>query len=205
LSHFATALAEEHYKALKDIAKYLRCTIYWCTEPLVSLPYVLLPQPDIDPSLPPFPKIDLHQLVGYLDMAHATDLETQRSVTGYAFCYAGGTVTFKSKLQTTITTSSTEAEFVAGVSAAKVAKYLRSILWELNCTQEQPMPLYMDNEAAITMINERKPTTHSCHIDIQHFAIQEWCQCGDIIMHHIPGIINHSDQATKALGWTLHS
>jgi hypothetical protein len=23
-------------------------------------------------------------------------------------------------------------------------------------------------------------------------------------MHHIPGIINPSDQATKALGWTLH-
>jgi hypothetical protein len=63
----------------------------------------------------------------------------------------------------------------------------------------------MDNEAAIAMINERKPTTRSCHIDIQHFAIQEWRQRGDIIMHHIPGIINPSDQATKALGWTLHS
>jgi hypothetical protein len=42
----------------------------------VSLPYVPLPQPDVDPSLPLFPKIDLHQLVGYLDAAHATDLET---------------------------------------------------------------------------------------------------------------------------------
>jgi hypothetical protein len=128
-SHFDTAPAEEHYKALKDIAKYLCRTInwgiiYWNTKPLASLPYVPLPQPDIDPSLPLFPKIDLYQLVGYLDAAHATDLETQRSVTGYAFCYAGGAIAFKSKLQTTITTSSTEAEFVASVSAAKVTKYL---------------------------------------------------------------------------------
>jgi hypothetical protein len=135
LSPFPTALVEEHYKALKDIGKYLRCTIdcdwgiiYWLAEPLTSLPHVPLPQPDIDPSLPQFPKIDLHQLVGYLDVAHATDLETRRSVTGYAFCYASGAVTFKSKLQTTIATSSMEAEFVASVSAAKVAKYLRSIL-----------------------------------------------------------------------------
>jgi hypothetical protein len=171
----------------------------------VSLPYVPLPQPDVDPSLPLFPKIDLHQLVGYLDAAHATNLETRRSVTGYAFCYAGGAVAFKSKLQTTVATSSTEAEFIAGVSAAKVAKYLQSILQELDCTQEQPTPLYMDNEAAIAMINERKPTTRSRHIDIQPFAIQEWRQRGDIVMHHIPGIINPSDQATKALGWTLHS
>jgi hypothetical protein len=128
-SHFDTAPAEEHYKALKDIAKYLcrtinRGIIYWHTKPLASLPYVPLPQPDIDPSLPPFPKIDLHQLVGYLNVAHATDLETQRSVTGYALCYASGAVAFKSKLQTTIATSSTEAAFVASVSAAKVAKYL---------------------------------------------------------------------------------
>jgi hypothetical protein len=45
LSHFATVLAEEHYKALKDIAKYLRRTIdwgiiYWHAKPLASLPYV---------------------------------------------------------------------------------------------------------------------------------------------------------------------
>jgi hypothetical protein len=65
--------------------------------------------------------------------------------------------------------------------------------------------IWLDNEAAIAMINEHKPTTCSCHIDIQHLAIQEWHQCGDIIMHHIPGIINPSNQATKAFGWTLHS
>jgi hypothetical protein len=63
----------------------------------------------------------------------------------------------------------------------------------------------MDNEAAIAMINERRPTPRSRHIDIQHFAIQEWRAAGDIEMHHIPGIINPVDQGTKPLGWTLHS
>jgi hypothetical protein len=80
LSCFATAPAEEHYKALKDIAKYLASPHHqlghYLLAPRVSLPHVLLPQPDIDPSLPLFPKIDLHQLVGYLDVAHATDLKT---------------------------------------------------------------------------------------------------------------------------------
>ena len=49
-----------------------------------------------------------------------------------------------------------------------------------------------------------KPTQHSRHIDYQSFAIQDWQANGDIQMHHIPGIINTSDSATKALGWTLH-
>ena len=56
-----------------------------------------------------------------------------------------------------------------------------------------------------TSSSKSKPTTRSRHIDIQHFAIQEWRERGIVKMQHIPGVINPSDQATKALGWTLHS
>jgi hypothetical protein len=66
-------------------------------------------------------------------------------------------------------------------------------------------PLYEDNMAAIAMINERKPTPRSRHIDIQYFAIQEWRARGIIKMVHLPGVINNADQATKALSWTLHA
>jgi hypothetical protein len=65
--------------------------------------------------------------------------------------------------------------------------------------------LYEDNLAAIAMINQKKPTSRSRHIDIQYFAIQEWKRRGLIVMRHIPGVINVADQATKALSWVLHS
>jgi hypothetical protein len=54
------------------------------------------------------------------------------------------------------------------------------------------------------MINASRPTPRSRHIDIQHFAIQEWKAQGDIILCHIPGIINPADALTKSLGTTLH-
>jgi hypothetical protein len=210
LSRFAQAPTIEHYQALKNVVRYLRATkdwgiVYWRGSPVEHLPKVPLKQPPLDSSLPSFPSHEIDQLVGYVDAAHATDLKTRRSVTGYVFCLAGGAVAFKSKLQPVVATSSTEAEFVAAVSAAKVAKYLRSVLAELGFAQSKSTPLYVDNEAAIAMVNERKPTPRSRHIDIQHFAIQEWRAAGDIEMHHIPGIINPSDQATKPLGWALHS
>jgi len=110
----------------------------------------------------------------------------------------------KSKLQTVIATSSTEAEFVAAVHAAKIARYLHSILKDLGFAQEHPTVLYEDNQAAIAMINQRKPTTRSRHIDVQFFAIQEWHRQGDILMKHIAGILNLADDSTKALGWILH-
>ena len=210
LSRFASAPAHEHYAALKTVAKYLRKTrdwgiVYWRDTPIESLPAISIDRPTSDASLPAFPSSKLLQLVGFVDAAHATDVLTRRSITGLVFCLAGGAIAYKSKLQATVATSSTEAEFIAAVQAAKTAKYLRSVLHELGIPQTDPTPLYEDNMAAIAMINERKPTPRSRHIDIQHFAIQEWRQRGLIIMHHIPGVINVADQATKALSWTLHS
>ncbi len=55
------------------------------------------------------------------------------------------------------------------------------------------------------MINDSKPTACSRHIDVQHFAIQEWRDRGEIEMCHIPGILNPADDKTKSLTWTLHS
>jgi hypothetical protein len=210
LSRFATAPAREHYLALKNIVKYLRRTrdwgiIYWREQPVDSLPAVPLDHPTLDTSLPPFPTHPLLQLVGYVDAAYATDTLTRRSITGLVFCLAGGTIAYKSKMQATVATSSTEAEFIAAVHAAKLAKYLRSVLEELGFAQEGPTPLYEDNLAAIAMINQKKPTSRSRHIDIQYFAIQEWKRRGLIVMRHIPGVINVADQATKALSWVLHS
>lgn len=196
--------------ALKGVVKYLRRTkdwgiLYWREHPVESFPDVPFECPVLDPSLPSFPLYAFLQLVGFVDAAHAVDIKTRRSITGLIFCLAGGAIAYKSKLQATVATSSTEAEFVGAGHAAKIAKYLHSVLSEFGFPQLHPTPLYEDNLAAIAMINDRRPTPRSRHIDVQHFAIQEWRLKGDIVMHHIPGILNAADDATKALGWTLHS
>ena len=62
---------------------------------------------------------------------YANDLRNRRSTTGYAFLLAGGAISFRCKTQSITATSSTEAEFLAAVTAAKQARYLRAILKEL--------------------------------------------------------------------------
>jgi hypothetical protein len=90
------------------------------------------------------------------------------------------------------------------VLSAKQAKYLRAILSELGFKQAKPTTLFCDNQSAINMVNARVPTERSRHIDIQHFAIQDWKDAGDVVMRFIPGILNPSDDLTKPLGWVLH-
>jgi hypothetical protein len=43
-------------------------------------------------------------------MSHATELRTRRTVTGPSFCLPGVAIAFKSKLQPTVATSSTESK-----------------------------------------------------------------------------------------------
>ena len=83
-------------------------------------------------------------LVGFVDAAHANDLRRRRSTTRYAFILSGATIAYKLKTQTITATSSTEAEFIAAVAAAKTAKYLRSVLVDLGFPMQGPTKLFED-------------------------------------------------------------
>jgi len=83
--------------------------------------------------------------------------------------------------------------------------YLCLVLQQIGFAQPRPTLLFEDNISATRMINAMKPTKCSCHIDIQYFAIQDWCRQGHLELRHIPDIINPAEDLTKALGWVLHS
>jgi hypothetical protein len=54
------------------------------------------------------------------------------------------------------------------------------------------------------MVNEQWPTSRIQHIATQYFAIQEWCDAGNISLVHIPGVLNAADQQTKSLASHPH-
>ena len=58
---------------------------------------------------------------------------------------------YPSKTESATATSSTKAEFLAAVTDAKHAKYLRAVLLELGYAQDGPTPLYEDNMSVINM------------------------------------------------------
>ena len=211
LSKFSMAPAHIHYQQLKNVAHYLCQTIDWGivyhkTVPTASLPASQHVPLASESNLPPFPSPSTpDQLLCFVNAAHANDLCNHHSMTGYAFTMCGGAVSYCTKTQSITATSSTEAEFLAAVLAAKHAKYLHAILKELGFPQHEPTPIYEDNMSAIKMINARIPTEHSHHINIQHFAIQDWKDDNVIVLYFIPGIINPLDDLTKPLGWVLHS
>ena len=214
LSKFSSSPSEYHYACLKNVARYLRATKDWgiqFSRPCVSNdPELSKSEPpqairQVD-KLPSYPEsISQGKLIGFVDAAYANDLEKRRSTTGYVFTYSGGAIVYRSKTQSLTALSSTEAEFIAAVTASKTAKYIRSVLAELGFEQAGPTPIYEDNKPTIDIVSSRKPTERTRHIDIRFFAIQDWVhESKDVTLAHIPGVINPLDDLTKPLGRVLH-
>ena len=57
------------------------------------------------------------QMIGYVDSDYAGDLDKCRSTTGYVFTLAGGPISWRSTLQSTVAVSTIEAEYMATTEA----------------------------------------------------------------------------------------
>ena len=94
--------------------------------------------------------------------------------------------------------SSTEAEYGAAADDGKIALYLRSILHDLGISQDNATLLYEDNQGALLMANAGQPKKRTRHIDIRHFALQEWVERDLLVLSHIPTANNCADTLTKS-------
>ena len=216
LSKFSSAPGSYHFHLLRGIANYLKATINWgirfkrprfLQEPYPGAFNIILHHelPEESALTKSFGiNIDTPKLIGFVDAAHANELIKRRSTTGLVYTFMGGAVVYQSKTQSITAGSSTEAEFIAAHSAGKIARYLRRILSQIGFEQSGPTPIFIDNEPALKIINDNSsPTERVRHMDICYFQIQDWAH-RDIVMVHIPGTLNPSDDATKPLGSILH-
>ena len=72
--------------------------------------------------------INPYEAVTYIDDSCATLLRSTRHIGSFVINLFGSEVYYKSNLQSTVSTSSTEYEFMATFSGAKAAKYISSVL-----------------------------------------------------------------------------
>jgi hypothetical protein len=112
---------------------------------------------------------------------------------------SGATVDYKTRPQSTVSMSSTEAEFMVASDAGKIALFVRSILYDLDVPQEAATFLYEDNEGCIGMGNAQKPTTRTRHMDVRYFALAEWIERDLLHLARVDTKSNVADNFTKAL------
>jgi hypothetical protein len=180
LSRYAINPSETHIIALKRVLKYLKAT------PNYGITYT------INNSLSNY-------LIGYSDADYAGDINTAKSTSGYIFFIANGPISWKSKLQTIIAQSTTEAEYIAINAATKEAIYIKSVLEELGHYKQQKLPLYTDNNGALLLAKNPIYHERTKHISVKYHYIRGLIEEGVIDLIYINTLNQKADGLTKAL------
>jgi uncharacterized protein YuzE len=140
---------------------------------------------------------------GFADAAFANH-DDLKSTSGYVFSAAGGAITWKSKKQTTIALSSTEAEYVALSEAGREACWLRNLFEELGYPQEFPTLIKGDNDGSISMAKNHQFHNRSKHIAIRWHWVRELVEHGLITIENCRDPQQTADILTKALPRPKH-
>ena len=125
---------------------------------------------------------------------------TRRSHGGYMNFLNNGVISYKSKLQPSVTLSSAEAEYMGLADEAQEIVYLRKLLEEIGFPQVGATLIWEDNKAAILAAEgETSSAGRMKHVDIKFRFIAEKIKQGVIRVRYRPTDLNYADLMTKSL------
>uniref|UniRef100_A0ACD5TR82 Uncharacterized protein n=1 Tax=Avena sativa TaxID=4498 RepID=A0ACD5TR82_AVESA len=182
VSRYMEAPSKKHWMAVKQILRYVQGTIgYGCCY-----------------------KADAEGLVltGYTDSDHAGDIDDRKSTTGVVFLLGRNIVTWSSRKQNIVATSSCEAEYVAAASGACQGVWLSRLLGEMLGKAPTRFTLLVDNQSAIAL--SKNPVHHdrTKHIDVKFHFTRECIEEGRADIKFVGTNDQLADLLTKALGRT---
>ena len=138
-------------------------------------------------------------LVAYTDADYGGCLDTRRSTSGLVVFFAGVPVTWRSKRQESIASSTCHAEFVASYYGALKLVNLRRLLLDFGFTLPGPSSLLVDNENAIRVAEDPFCNKRVKHVEIRYYFVREQVTAGAIKLAHVPGAEQLADIFTKLL------
>ncbi|KAG6613799.1 Integrase catalytic core protein [Phytophthora cinnamomi] len=186
VSRFMENPQVEHWIAVKRIFRYLQGT--------KSHGIRFSPGKDID-------------FQGYSDADWAGDLSDRKSTSGYLFQVAGGPISWGSKKQSSVSLSTSEAEYIALSLAIQEGKWVHKLLCEILVAAGGVTPelkFFEDNQSCIKMT--KNPVNHgrAKHIDIKYHHIRDEVKRGEVIVEYCETTTMLADIMTKGLAGPRH-
>ncbi|CAL1375794.1 unnamed protein product [Linum trigynum] len=139
------------------------------------------------------------EIQGYSDSDWASCPDTRRSVTGYCTVLGDCLLTWKSKKQTTVSRSSSEAEYRALAQLVCELQWIRSLLAEMGVKIPLPIEVFCDNKSAIHIAENPVFHERTKHIEIDCHITRERLKSGLIKLSHVRTDDQLADLFTKGV------
>ena len=113
-------------------------------------------------------------VVGCMDFDLASDSTDRKSHGGhiYLMCHDGGAISLQSRKQDLIALSTLEAKYIVYSKAFREARWLLQLQRDIHGSENQapppssPLPIYCDNQGALTHITSGVIKARTKHIDV---------------------------------------
>ena len=139
-------------------------------------------------------------IVEYADSNYVGKLDDRKSITGYYFFLGRGIVTWYSKQQRTVLTSTSEAEYVAMNHGAREGVWIQRLLNKLLSEQViRRMEMLGDNKTSLTLTRDPESQNRTKHINVIYHHIQELMENRELAIEWISSSNMLADGLTKAL------
>jgi hypothetical protein len=185
LARFMSDPTKVHARVLKGLMRYYRSTA------------------DLQIKYGP-EGLSAKQVLGYSDADFAADKSDRKSVIGTVFMFAGGPISWASRKQRSVATSTTEAEYIALSTTAKqgvwIAQFLKDIGYARYISKNQhTVQIYGDNQSSLALVQNPHLHERSKHIDIAYHYVRELQENNHINVTYIPSKDMLADGLTKPL------
>jgi len=168
---------ESHLIAIKRIFRYLKGT------PNLGIWY---------------PRDSGFDLIGFSDADYAGCRIDRKSTTGTCQFLGNKLVSWFSKKQNSVSTSTAEAEYIAAGSCCAQILWMKNQLVDYGLTISK-IPIFCDNTSAIAITENPVQHSRTKHIDIRYHFIREHVMNGTIELHFVPSEKQLADIFTKPL------
>uniref|UniRef100_A0A2N9HQF4 Reverse transcriptase Ty1/copia-type domain-containing protein n=1 Tax=Fagus sylvatica TaxID=28930 RepID=A0A2N9HQF4_FAGSY len=146
---------------------------------------------DFTSLLPPFQ--------AYSDADWAGDPTDRRSTTGYCFLLGDSLISWRSKKQSVVARSSTEAEYRAFADTTAELLWLRWLLQDLDIDCSTTVPIHCDNRSAIQIAHNDVFHERTKHIEIDCHFVRHHLLQGTLQLHSVSSQNQLADIFTKPM------
>ena len=181
LTRFSSNSGSAYWTALKHLCCYLQGT----------KDYKLCYEPDSQSS---------SAFVTYADADFGGCVDTRRSTSGMVVKMGTGAISWASKLQSVVTLSTTEAEYISATSAGQEIIWLRNLFSELGLEVKSASTLHLDNQSAISVSNNPEHHGRMKHLDLRCYWLRHTVASGVLAVHHVGTADMVADCLTKPFG-----
>ena len=158
---------------------------------------------DIDPRFPEqlLPELDINI---FCDSDHGHDKVTGRSITGLISFVGSTPVTWQSKRQSSVQTSTFGAEFVALKKAVEEAVEIRYHLRSMGVKVSKPTSIFVDNSGVVINASDPGSTLNKKCVALAYHFVREHAANSIVQIRKIDSTDNYADPFTKSLTSSDH-